>query len=213
MEVHKQQQGVPVVFRCGHGRRVRDAAALHEGEGQRHPHHGVLSWRNPHEDAENAHPAAHHLQPHHRWDKPGMPSFRRLSDYLDSVRTKVCRTSVSSQMFVALLTANKAHAAGVSFRPSRSGRPLQWPDGKQSHGVLHVHHHHRRHPWSHPGVGNPSRKPETERKKHNRFSSQNPRGQQPGRLPGPDQKPVPREPGPSLLPTGGKTLLLEPLIL
>lgn len=54
------------VLRCCYGDGVWDAAAVHEGEGQRRPHHGFFSWRNPHEDAEDAHPASNHLQPHHR---------------------------------------------------------------------------------------------------------------------------------------------------
>lgn len=54
------------VVRRRYGVGVWDAAAVHEGDGQLRPHHGFLSWRNPHEDAEDAHPASHHLQPHHR---------------------------------------------------------------------------------------------------------------------------------------------------
>lgn len=116
---------------------------------------------------------------------------------------------------MALLTANKANAAQclrcsctvlmmVCCRAGWAGRPLQRQDGKQSHGLLHVHHRHRRHPRGHPGVGHPPREPQAEGPGHNSFSTQKPGGQQSGCLPGPDQEPVPREPGPSLLPTGGK---------
>lgn len=52
--------------RCGHGGGVWDAAALHAGEGHLRPDHGLLPWGDSHEDAEDAHPAADHLQPHHR---------------------------------------------------------------------------------------------------------------------------------------------------
>lgn len=53
-------------LRCCYGSGVWDAPAVHEGDGQQRPHYGFLPWRNPHEDAEDAHPASNHFQPYHR---------------------------------------------------------------------------------------------------------------------------------------------------
>lgn len=53
-------------LRCRHGGGVWDAAAVHDGDRHVRPHDGFLPWRSPDEDAEDAHPASHHLQPHHR---------------------------------------------------------------------------------------------------------------------------------------------------
>lgn len=53
-------------LRCRYGGGVWDAAAVHDGDRLVRPHYGFLSWRSPDENAEDAHPASDHLQPHHR---------------------------------------------------------------------------------------------------------------------------------------------------
>lgn len=95
----------------------------------------------------------------------------------------------------------------LCFRSRWSWRSLQWKDGKQSHGVLHVHHCNSCSLGSDPGSGNSPREPQTEGQ-HVIHRNKKPGGQQPGRLSGPDQKPLSWEPGAGLLPTGTYHVLL-----
>ncbi len=52
--------------RCYSGHRAGHDAALCSWSGHKHSHAGFLSGRYPHENVEDAHPAPHHLQSHHR---------------------------------------------------------------------------------------------------------------------------------------------------
>lgn len=52
--------------RCYSGHRAGHDAALCSWSGHKHSHAGFLSGRHPNENAEDAHPAPHHLQSHHR---------------------------------------------------------------------------------------------------------------------------------------------------
>ncbi len=52
--------------RCYSGHRAGHDAALCSWSGHKHSRAGFLSWRHPNENAEDAHPAPHHLQSHHR---------------------------------------------------------------------------------------------------------------------------------------------------
>lgn len=52
--------------RCYSGHRAGHDAALCSWSGHKHSRADFLSWRHPNENAEDAHPAPHHLQSHHR---------------------------------------------------------------------------------------------------------------------------------------------------